>query len=82
MATDDKKSGDEPRKRGQVADKGKAAPKAGAKVAEPKRGLNKIPGWLRHDLGWHDWIASSVVIIGGGLALTLLVWILSVVWPG
>jgi hypothetical protein len=74
MATDDKKSGGETRKRGQLASKG-----AGAK---PKRGLNKIPYWLRHEVGLHDWIASSVVIVGGGLLLTLVVWLLSVVWPG
>ena len=79
MAKDDKKSGDEPVKRGQIANKGKGGSKPEAK---PKRGLNKIPGWLRNDVGLHDWIASSVVIVGGGLALCLVVWILSVVWPG
>lgn len=82
MASDDKKSGGETRKRGQLADKGKDAGKGGAASAKPKRGINKIPRYLRRELGLHDWIASSVVIVGGGLALTLLVWFLSVVWPG
>jgi len=82
MAKDEKKSGGETRKRGQIADKGEgkgAGPAAGKK---PDRGINKIPRYLRHELGLHDWIASSVVIVGGGLAMTLLVWILSVFWPG
>lgn len=76
MAKDDKKSTEEPKKRGQIA---KGGSKPGAK---PKRGLNKIPSWLRNEVGLHDWIASSVVIIGGGLTMCLVVWILSVVWPG
>ena len=79
MASEDKQS-DAPRKRGQLADKGKGGKDAAS--AKPPRGLNKFPGWLRHGLGLHDWLASSVVIIVGGLALTLLVWILSVAWPG
>ena len=73
MAKDDKKSNDKPTPRGKLASK------PGAK---PKRGLNKIPGWLRNDVGLHDLLASSAVIVGGGLAMTLLVWFLSVVWPG
>ncbi len=73
MAKDDKKSEDKPRARGKIA------MRPGDK---PKRGINKIPGYLRNEWGLHDWIASSVIIVGGGLAMTLVVWILSVVWPG
>jgi len=78
MAKDEKKSGDKTRKRGQLSSQGKGV------VAEkkPKRGLNKFPGYLRNELGLHDFLASSVVIVCGGLALTGLVWFLSVVWPG
>lgn len=82
MANDEKKSGDETRKRGQLADKGSGKGTGLAAGQKPKRGINKIPRYLRRELGLHDWIASSVVIVGGGLAMTLLVWILSVVWPG
>lgn len=80
MAKDEKKSGTESRKRGQLSDKSNAKGPAAAK--KPKRGINKIPGYLRNEVGLHDWIASSVVIVGGGLALTAVVWFLSVVWPG
>ncbi len=80
MAKDEKTSGGETRTRGQLS--GKGAGKAGAVEKKPKRGINKIPGYLRNEVGLHDFLASSVVIVGGGLALTTLVWFLSVVWPG
>jgi len=82
MAKDNKKSDGETRKRGQIADKGKGDGKGPAVGKLPKRGINKIPGYLRHEVGLHDWIASSVVIVGGGLTMTALVWFLSAVWPG
>ncbi len=72
MATDSKKTGSEASRRGKL--------KKGSEE-KPARGINKLPSYLRNELGLHDWIASSVVIVGGGLALTLLVWVLSVVWP-
>ena len=69
---------------GKGADKGRQRGKLAGKpgAAEPKRGINKIPRWLRNDVGLHDWIASSVVIIGGGVLMCLLVWFLALVWPG
>ncbi len=88
MAKDEKQTDGEPRKRGQLSGQlsgkgaGKGSGKGGVADKKPKRGINKIPGYLRNDLGMHDLVASSVIIVGGGLALTTLVWFLSVVWPG
>lgn len=88
MSKDEKKPDGESRKRGQLSSKGagkgadKGAGKGGVAAPTPKRGINKIPGYLRNELGLHDFIASSVVIVGGGLAMTAVVLFLSVVWPG
>jgi hypothetical protein len=80
MSKDEKKSDGESRKRGQLSTKG--AGKGGVAAPKPKRGINKIPGYLRNELGLHDFLASSVVIVGGGLSMTAVVLFLSLVWPG
>ncbi len=53
----------------------------GAAEVTDKRGLNRIPQWLTQDKGLPDWLAGSVVVVGGGLALALVIWLLTVVWP-
>ena len=87
MSKDSKKSEDRPGPRGGGADKGagKGGGKGGGTGAadeKPKRGLNKIPLYLREDLGMPDWLASSVVVIGGGLLMCIVLAILIQIFPG
>jgi hypothetical protein len=53
----------------------------GAAEVTDKQGLNRIPQWLTQDKGLPDWLAGSVVVVGGGLILALVIWLLTVVWP-
>ena len=57
------------------------AGKGGALEVKEQRGLNRIPQWLTEDKGLPDWLAGSVVVVACGLLLSLLVLILSAVWP-
>ena len=52
------------------------AGKGGAVEVSPERGPNRIPKYLTQELGLPDWLAGSLVIVVGGLLLTLLVWLL------
>lgn len=56
-------------------------PKGSSSAAKPERGLNRIPQWLTRDKGLPDWLAGSVVVVAGGLLLTLLVWLLILIFP-
>ncbi len=53
----------------------------GAKELKDKRGLNRIPQWLTQEKGLPDWLAGAVVVIAGGLLMTLFVFIMTQVWP-
>ncbi len=81
MSKDSKKSEARPGPRDGGGGKGGGAGK-GAADEKPKRGLNKLPGYLRNDVGLHDWLASSVVIIAGGVLMCVLLAILIQVFPG
>ena len=48
---------------------------------KPKNAINRIPGWLRTGLGLPDWLAGSVVVVAGGLLMSLLVLVLILVFP-
>lgn len=56
-------------------------PKMASAAEKPERGLNKIPQWLTREKGMPDWLAGSVVVVAGGLLLTLLVWLLILIFP-
>ena len=57
------------------------AGEGGATELKDKRGLNRIPQWLTQEKGLPDWLAGAVVVIGGGLLMTLFVFIMTQVWP-
>ncbi|MFH2005942.1 MAG: hypothetical protein ABI333_05070 [bacterium] len=78
MSTDNEKSEARPGPRGGGAAKGAK----GAADEKPKTGLNRLPGYLREDLGLPDWLASSAVIVAGGVLMCLLLVILIQIFPG
>ena len=57
-----------------------AGPSDGRTRPAPK-GFNRIPYWLRHELGLSDTVAGTIVVLASGAAIMLVVYLLSLVWP-
>jgi hypothetical protein len=57
----------------------KLAKEAGSK--EPPKGFNRIPYWLKHEKGMSDFVASAIVLLAGGVIVTLVAFLLTIVWP-
>lgn len=52
-----------------------------AKPKEPPKGINAIPYWLRHEKGFSDLVAGGIVLLGAGLIIVVLSFLLILLWP-
>ena len=51
----------------------------GAEKSKSK--FSSIPNYLREELHLPDWLAGTVVVVAGGLILTLVVFVLILIFP-
>ncbi len=55
--------------------------KVAAKPKERPKGINAIPYWLRHEKGFSDLVAGGIVLLGAGLIIVVLSFLLILLWP-
>ena len=55
--------------------------KIAAKPKERPKGINAIPYWLRHEKGFSDLVAGGIVLLGAGLIIVVLSFLLILLWP-
>jgi hypothetical protein len=62
----------------------KSAASKEAKLKEPQKppeGINRIPYWLKHEKGFSDFTAGIIVLLTGGLIITVVTYLLTILWP-